>query len=197
MKEKPSVEEYNKLREAFMAFIPLPELVTESLLQNWVVLEVKRKQILTDAGNKEKYLYFVTEGIQRCYATHGPKEATVVFTYPYSFSGVVDSFLLQQPSLYNFETLTQSRLLRISYTDFFKLIDTYPVLEKWLRLAATQTLHNVLKRQMELSIFSAIEKINILYQRNPQLFNLVAHKYIASYLGIDPATFSKLYSQLG
>jgi hypothetical protein len=36
------------------------------------------------------------------YVEESGKEATIVFTYPPSFSGVADSFLTQTPSLYFF-----------------------------------------------------------------------------------------------
>ena len=68
--------------------------------------------LLTVEGTTEKYLYFVLEGVQRAYSVSNEgREATLVFTYPYSFSGVADSFLLQQPSRYFLETLTPSVFL--------------------------------------------------------------------------------------
>ena len=76
-------------------------------------MEAGRKTLLTKAGDTERYLYFVVEGIQRIYYSKPDgKEATLVFSYAPSFTGVVDSLLLQQPSRYCMETLTQSRFLR-------------------------------------------------------------------------------------
>ena len=55
----------------------------------WQPFSAKRKTMLTVAGETENYLYFVTEGVQRGFYLHdNDKEATIVFTYPYSFSGV-------------------------------------------------------------------------------------------------------------
>jgi CRP-like cAMP-binding protein len=56
-------------------------------------LNANGKTILTAAGETEKHLYFVLEGLQRAfYIGDDQKEATIVFTYPPSFSGVADSF---------------------------------------------------------------------------------------------------------
>ncbi len=61
----------------------------------------KRKTVLTAAGDTERYTYYVTEGLQRAFAlAEGQKEATLMFSYPGSFSGIIDSFFLQQPSRY-------------------------------------------------------------------------------------------------
>ncbi len=69
----------------------------------WEPIEAKRKEILTQAGEIEKYLYFTTEGVQRIfYFDELQREATLVFIYPPSFGGVLDSLLLQQPSRYTF-----------------------------------------------------------------------------------------------
>ena len=76
----------------------------------WQPFDAKRKVVLTASGEVERYVYFVLEGVQRAYSvSEDGREVTLIFTYPPSFSGVADSFLLQKPSKYFFETLTPSR----------------------------------------------------------------------------------------
>jgi CRP-like cAMP-binding protein len=188
--------EFNELIKAFNIAFVLPVEITDELLPLWEVHNFKRKQLITVCGNTERYLYFVVKGIQRCYAVHNDKEATIIFSYPYSFTGIIDSFFLQQPSGYDFEALTDSRLLRISYPDFMLIVDKYPVMEKWLRTMLTLVISGLLQRQKELNIYSAADKLNILFKRSPHIFNLVPHKYIASYIGVDPATFSKMMAKM-
>lgn len=158
----------------------------------WQPVSFKRKATLTNAGDVEHYVYFVLEGVQRAFYLDEQREATLVFSYTGSFSGVVDSFQLQQPSRYYLETLTASRLLRLSYPDFVRLTDQYPAVERWVRLATAQALAGVLERQIELLTYTAEEKFRILLTRSPHVLQLIPHKYLASYLGLDPATFSKL-----
>lgn len=161
----------------------------------WQADEAKRKTILTSKGDTEKTLYFITEGVQRAYyLTEEDKEATIVFTYPFSFSGVADSFLTQTPSRYFFETLTQSSFLKTSHSKVMALLDRYPNLERFISLATAFALKGALERQVELQTFSAEQKFTTLLTRSPQVLRLIPHKYLASYLGIDAATFSKLLS---
>ena len=105
--------------KAYLAKIyPLTDDELAALTANWQPLTLKRKVVLTAAGETERYLYFVLDGVQRAfYLGEGNKEATIVFTYAPSFSGVADSFLTQTPSLYFLETLTASRLLRIHHDE--------------------------------------------------------------------------------
>jgi CRP-like cAMP-binding protein len=172
---------------------PLKDQEWEEFSSIWTTVSYKRKTILTAAGETERHLYFVLEGVQRAFYVGGNHpEATVVFTYPSSFSGVADSFLTQQPSKYFLETITASRMLRTSYQHVQTLMDKYHNFERWVRLAASHSLMGALERQIELLSFSAEEKFRTLLTRSPHVLQIIPHKYLASYLGIDPSTFSKL-----
>jgi len=182
------------LLKSFVSKIyPLPPAVLDSFTANWKPVTFKRKTILTAAGETERYLYFVVEGVQRAfYLGDENKEATIVFTYPPSFSGVADSFLTQTPSLYFLETITASRLLRISYDEIQHQINTYPDIQQLIFKATAFALKGALERHIELQCFSNEEKFKVLLKRSPHVLNLVPHKYLASYLGMDATNFSKL-----
>ena len=189
-------EHIDVLRQLVFAVNPLDEAAWAALSGVWTKVAFKRKQVITRSGETEKYLYVVLDGVQRAYYQHDKKEATLVFSYAPSFSGIIDSFFLRQPSRYSLETLTTSLLLRMHYNDLAQLMSVHRSIETWVRLAITQTLAGTLQRQIELMSFSAEEKFTILLRRSPQVLNLIPHKYIASYIGVDPATFSKLLSSV-
>ena len=159
----------------------------------WKPFTAKRKTLLLAAGETEKYLYFVTEGVQRAFSiSEQEKDVTLVFTYAPSFSGVVDSFLNQKPSRYYMETLTASRFIRITYTQLQEMMKRYPSFQSFIIKSLSITLAGVLERQIELQCFSAEQKFVALLKRSPHVLRLIPHKYLASYLGIDATTFSKL-----
>ena len=186
-------EQVEKLKAFTMAIHPLQENEWNDFSAIWQPVSYKRKAVLTAAGDTEKHLYFVLEGVQRAFHIgENNKEGTIVFTYPYSFSGVADSFLTQHPSKYYFETLTSSVMLRTSYMQVSELMDRYHNFERMIRKATTYALAGVLERQVELQCFSAEEKFKTLLVRSPHVLRLIPHKYLASYLGIDATTFSKL-----
>lgn len=181
------------LKDFVQRIHPLNEVELTAICSGWQALTVKRKTILTAAGETERYLYFVNEGIQRAfYLGDGNKEATVVFTYPPSFSGVADSFLTQTPSLYFLETITTSSLLRISYEQVQQLQLQHSGIQQLIFKAAAYALKGALQRHIELQCFSNEEKFKTLLKRSPHILNLIPHKYLASYLGMDATNFSKL-----
>lgn len=165
----------------------------QAFTTGWQPVTVKRKTVITAAGETERFLYFVAEGVQRAfYVGDANKEATIVFTYPHSFSGVADSFLTQTPSLYFLETITASRLLRISYNEVQRLVKKYPHIYNMLFTATAFALKGALERHIELQCYSNEEKFRTLLRRSPHILHLVPHKYLASYLGMDATNFSKL-----
>jgi hypothetical protein len=182
----------NQLRQFITAIKPLSEAAWEDFAAIWQPFEARRKTLLTAAGAIEKHLYFVTDGVQRAFYIHGDKDATLVFTYPFSFSGVADSFLTGNPSRYYLETLTTSSFLRTTSTQLQPLIDKHRDLERCIFRATAFALEGVLQRQIEMQCFSAEEKFKALLHRSPHVLRLIPHKYLASYLAIDPTTFSKL-----
>ncbi|AQG78330.1 Crp/Fnr family transcriptional regulator [Spirosoma montaniterrae] len=163
----------------------------------WHPISAKRKQPITTAGQTENYLYCVTEGVQRVYyVDDAGREATLLFTYAPSFGGVVDSLLLRQPSRYYYETLTPSTFLRASFHDLQAVMQAHPAIETAIRLGTTQALSGVLERLVELQCYSSAEKLRALLRRSPHLLQLVPHKYIANYIGVDPTNFSKLINSI-
>jgi CRP-like cAMP-binding protein len=176
---------------------PLSDAEWQGFSTIWTPFTAKRKEVISSAGETEKYLYFVLEGVQRVYYLDANgREATIVFMYPPSFAGVLDSFMLQQPSRYSFEALTPSRFLRASFAEFDRVLHHHPSLQRIILKGITQTLSGVLQRLVELQSFSSEEKFRSLMERSPHILHLVPHKYIANYIGIDSSNFSKLINRI-
>jgi CRP-like cAMP-binding protein len=181
------------LKEFLYTIHPLSDEAWQAFASGWQLFSAKRKTVLTPAGETERHLYFVLEGVQRAfYQSEGNREVTIVFTYPPSFSGVADSFLTQTPSAYFLETLTASRFLRTGHVHVMQMMQDLPMIRELIFKVTAMTLKGVLRRQIELQCYSNEEKFKTLMSRSPHLLNLVPHKYIASYLGMDATNFSKL-----
>lgn len=185
------------LKNLVQAISPLPEDDWEAFAALWKPHAAKRKEILTSAGEAETQLYFVTEGVQRVYYfDEQNREATLVFTYAPSFGGVLDALTLKQPSRYYYETLTPSSFLKASYQELEQLMLHHPSIERMVRQGLSQSLSGVLERLVELQCFTAEERFRKLLQRSPHILQLIPHKYLANYLGIDPTNFSKLLNRV-
>lgn len=187
---------FDKLNETLTA-LKLTGADQEQFVSIWQPYTVKRKEVLTRAGDTEKYLYFVAEGVQRIYYfDEQEREATILFTYAPSFGGVLDSYMLQKPSAFYYEALTPSLFLRAPHESMQQLLKTNPAIEAMVRDSITASLSGILHRLVELQCFSSEEKFRKLLQRSPHILQLVPHKYLANYLGIDATNFSKLINRV-
>jgi len=165
----------------------------KALVSIWQPFSAARRTVITAQGDTEAYLYFVLEGLQRvCHYTEDGKEATVVFTFPPSFGGIIDSFLLQSPSRYTYETLSPSVFIRARFVDFEALMKQHAGIVRAMQLGTARVLSGVMERMVELQCLSSEEKFRRLLQRSPHILQVVPHKYLANYIGIDPTNFSKL-----
>jgi len=192
-----TVPEDHPLKRLLMAAYPLTEEDWAPLSTIWSRITARRKEVVTVAGHVERYLYFVEEGVQRVYYTDDQlREATLVFTYAPSFGGVLDSLLMQTPSRYYYETLTPSVFLRAPFADVQRLMDKRPAISAMVRQSLNVTLSGVLERLVELQCYSSEDKFRRLLQRSPHILQLVPHKYLANYLGIDATNFSKLMNKV-
>ncbi|WP_192821634.1 Crp/Fnr family transcriptional regulator [Rufibacter sp. LB8] len=192
-----NVDPLERLRLAVSGLYPLSEEDWAAFSALWKPFNAARKQPLTVAGDPEKYLYFILEGVQRIYALdEQEREATLTFTYPSNFGGVLDAFLLQKPSAYFYETLSASSFLRISYADLQPLAETSLAINAFLRSGLAHSLSGVLERLVELQAYSSEDKFRKLLTRSPHILQLVPHKYLANYLGIEATNFSKLLNKV-
>lgn len=184
------------LHQLTSQFHPLQRAEWDAFAGIWSPFSAKRKEQLTLAGEPERFIYFVLSGIQRVYFSDGAKEATLVFTYAHSFGGVLDSLLMQQPSRYYYETLSPSEFLRARQADLLALMADHRSLETLVRKGVTWSMSGIMERLVELECFSAEERFRTLLKRSPHILQLIPHKYLANYLGMDATNFSKLLNSV-
>jgi len=165
-------------------------------LSKWNVSRFKKSDFLTSVDEVETQLYFVIEGVQRGFFIKDGNEYTTGFSFLNSFSGIIDSFILQTPSEYYLQALTDSTLLSISYSELIQLFNHSPSFERFFRLSTEQLLCGRLKRERELLSFSAGERFRRLLRESPNAVQLIPQKYLASYLNMTPETFSRLRRKL-
>lgn len=188
---------FGRMRRLLDPEMRMPAAAWDALMQIWQPFEAKRKELLCTVGTVERHLYFVCEGLQRAFYQHtNGKDYTLVFTYSGSFSGVADSFLTGHPSRYYFETLSPSRFLRCSREALQGVCAAFPEVESAILRLTAAVMEGLLQRQIELQCFSAEEKFRALLDRSPHVLGLIPQRYLASYLGIDASTFSKLLASV-
>lgn len=171
--------------------------ILDTYLSHWKEYSLPKKTFMTKAGETEKYLYYVLEGVQKSYyQAEDGKQHIIAFTYPPSFTGVPESFFNQSPSRYFLETIKDSKFLRIPFETHQKLMQEYREIETLYRKTLEKFLEGIIQRQHELLAFDMETRFRIFVKRSPHLLQMVSQKDLASYLRIDASNFSKLINRI-
>ncbi|TXF74875.1 Crp/Fnr family transcriptional regulator [Chryseobacterium sp.] len=156
----------------------------------------KKGDLILIDGEIQDKLYLVRKGLLLTYFDNGEKRKVIDFAYKNRFAVDIDSFSNQDKSIYCIECMEDSLVEFIHYEDLMNLFDLSKDIERAYRILTEKILCSVLKRNLELSCLSIEERFFQTVCKRPELFNVVQHKYIASYLNINPTNFSKLYHNL-
>lgn len=84
----------------------------------------------------------------------------------------------------------------MTFEELEQLFDRSQAIERFFRLHTEEVLARVISRQFDLLTLSMEERYRAFCARSPHLLHSIPHKYIASYLSIDPTNFSKLFNQV-
>lgn len=156
----------------------------------------KKGDFLILPGQIQRELYFVKSGVQMSFFNTDNKTHVVAFTYSPNLCAIPESFSFQAPSKYFLTCLTDSELDFITFEELQKLFDQSQQIERLFRRITEFILAGVINRHIELQSMTIEERYKSFCQRSAHLLQLVPHKYIASYLGIDPTNFSKLFNNI-
>lgn len=166
------------------------------LTENLKIKTFKKGDSITTPGQVHKHLYFVKSGVQMSYFDAAEKTHVIAFTYFPNLCAIPESFSSQTPSKYFLSCLTDSELEYITFQKLQKLFDRSQQLERLFRKMTESVLAGVINRHIDLHSLTIEQRYKAFCSRSPHLLKVVPHKYIASYLGINPTNFSKLFNSV-
>jgi CRP-like cAMP-binding protein len=154
---------------------------------------IKAKDHFLRAGKIAHKLGFVQSGLL-CSYYYGDdgREITLQFYPPGTVAISPDSFNNKTPALDYIMAYEQSDLLTISFERFQQLCSTLPVWQEISRTVADTKSKRLADRIMQFQTLTAEQRYRNFCQEYPQLALQVPLGHIASYLGMDIATLSRL-----
>jgi len=159
--------------------------------------KTKRNELLLSPGQVCKHYYFVNKGCLRLFTINKDGvEGTRYFAFEGAFGTSLPSLIDQQPAFEYVQTIEPSELLAIDRDDFYKLVDTVPVFGVVYRHILETAFITAQKRIYGFQGLEAIDKVRWVIAYQPKLLSRVSNKLVASYLGMTPATLSRLKAQV-
>lgn len=177
----------------FGSQIRVKEDASEFLLEAFQKVEFDSRQMIVEAGGQANHFYLVQYGVQMIYFISEKGDKVILgFSYHGNVSGVYDAFIRRTPSQLFLEAITLSKLYALSYAKYQELFDLFPEFFKWRTYFTESILFGRLTRESEMMTASAKERFDAFIQRCPKELLDIPQKYLASYLGMKPETFSRL-----
>lgn len=173
-------------------FIDLPAEELGALISSIEVRSVDKKVRLTDINETEKYLYFVIKGLARKFFLKGKEEIITQIAREGELISSSVSYFSGMPSTYVVETIEPTTFYSLSHDRVEQLYSNYPKLERLSRLIITELFLQKEIWELDRIRYSTKERFLRFMNDNPELFQRVPQKYLASYLNIKPETFSRL-----
>jgi CRP-like cAMP-binding protein len=144
-------------------------------------------------GSISDKIGFVKSGVLRAFFYDDKaNEVTTQFYQSGSLVISFDSFNNQIPSKENIVAVDPSELFVISYQKLKELYLSVPVWQQICKDMADRKSKDLIARSIEFQTLSATERYQQFCQQYPEVSKRVALRHIASYLGIDIATLSRI-----
>lgn len=182
-----------KLIEIIKEITPISKPCEDFILRKAEEKIAKKGDLILEAGKICRYLFFIEKGITRhFYLDRDGNDVTFLFMESNHFTSVLDSYYNQTPSLYNIEVLDESLIQYFALSDFEEALDQFPELEKVYSAVLRDILLVSEKRIIAFQFLNAEERYQELLKNQPSIIQRVPLGQIASYLGINQATLSRI-----
>ncbi len=173
-------------------FIDLSESEFNEVIAPYLELrQFRKRQVILKIGEVENYENFVLRGLVRKYYKSGRTEVITQLATEGHLINALESFHSRAPSEFCLEAIEPTNLISITYENLEKVYSTSAKMERLGRLITTFS--TVVKDRWHINMIRMTprERFIDFVNKNPELLQRVPQKYLASYLNIQPETFSR------
>lgn len=168
------------------------------LIKNYLTpKKLRRKQYLLQEGDVCKTIAFVEKGSLRAYSIHASgAEHIIQFAIEGWTISDLFSFLTGEPAIYNIDAIEDAELVLISKTAHEEMLQKLHKYETYTRLQITGAYLAMQKRLNSINTSSLEERYLDFITLYPNIVQRVPQHMIASYLGLQPETLSRIRRKL-
>ena len=192
------MNELRELHRVLLSSIGMSQGAVDLSTPYWMLREYKKGEYYNEYKNICKHLGFVLNGVFRIYRTNqeSGEEKNMMFFTNHQFIASYKSFLMQTECMYYTESMVKSTILYIHVDHLHEL---YRQSHEWERFGRTlaESALNAVMTSMEGFLFHTPEDRYLqLIERHPDIFNAIPLYHIASYLGIQGASLSRIRKRM-
>jgi len=148
-------------------------------------------------GKVCRKLAFIGEGVMRyCMFHEDGTEATCFFMCQNDFVGDPESFFLQKPSQMNIQSLTDCRLVTISYENMQNIFQHFERAKEITAAIDHYVMTKMLHQRTFLLNLDASMRYREFMKEFPHILQQIPLSYVANFLGITQQSLSRLRKQI-
>lgn len=160
--------------------------------------KVERGEIVVKTGEQPTKFFMIVSGLARYYyLAHDGKEWNKAFFREGQLIGSLSSFLTRQPCTYTIAALETCQLAAIPASLFGQDTERHPQLDRLLNSSVQLIMLRNEAREAMLLTCNSEARYRWLLANQEWLVRRVPQYQLASYLGVEPASLSRVKRRLG
>lgn len=171
---------------------PISDEAAEMLISEMEEITFAKDAFSVREGDRDPYVWFMKSGLARAYVEREMRDITLWF----ASAGEMINIVYRDIAAYHVEMVEDSVLLRISARKLEELCCQSLELSNWGRKVLDYYLREYENYFINDSWSDAREQYETLLRTNPELFQKVPLKHIASFLQITPQSLSRIRSSI-
>lgn len=185
--DKSSINNY------FHSLFSIQDEVVEKITEKFNQFELKANDVLLDQNTISTKTYFLEKGYVRSYLLNEDNEeiTTNIYAAP-CFVNDFLSFFRQQPTKEIYQAVTDCTFWETGLENVQYNFHNIPEFREFSRLLFVLNYHNIHNRLIEMASQKASTRYSNLMKKDPDIFQHVPLKIIASYLGIKDSSLSRI-----
>ena len=187
---------FEQLKKHINKSVSISDKEFDTLTEFFTPKHLKKKEHLYKQNQICKYIAFVAKGCLRNYHIDDKGDEHIIyFALEDWWVADLQSFFLRIPSMFNMQALEDCELLVSTKTEFENAFETVPVFEKFYRLKTQKAYTNTQKSVAE-KAETAEDRYRKLLNTSPSIIQRIPQRYLASYLGIQPQSLSRIRKKI-
>lgn len=173
--------------------LDIPEKELQELLNISEYKTIHKVNYFINAGQVPRKMAFVIKGLFRyVYIHESGNEFTKSIIAENNFISSYSAMINDSPSYFFIEALEDAEILEIDYQSWLKIKEENPFWNIFLLKVLEKAFGVKEKRERELLLLDAEKRYEIFMNEFPNLENRVSQQIVASYLGIQPESLSRI-----
>lgn len=184
------------LSQTISAVVPDAGDEVAEFVKQFELVQLKTDEFFVKEGAVCSRIGFILKGMIRHYYMSESVETTRWVSVDGEFVTALGSYLKQQPCNHYLQAITTCEVLIISKSNFDKIYTSSVTVQKlWLRMIEYTCLGFEDRIYMQLSS-DAEQRYLYMMEKWPQIIEKVPQKYIASMMGVQPESLSRIRAKL-